>query len=355
MTIVELIDAHDGFNLITDRITQTNKRKLLWIISFITFFLSPLLDNLTTTIVMISLIRKLIKDREERLYFVGIIIIAANAGGAWSPIGDVTTTMLWIGGQITATEIIRSLFIPSLLCLLVPLTMLSLRLKGQVTRPDMIPGNNKTLVLSKQQQAIVFFSGVFILILVPVFKTLTHLPPYMGILVGLGVLWLITDMMHGSKGETERHSLSVSYALRKIDSPSILFFLGILLSIAALQSTGVLSSVAKWMSATIGNENIIAVSFGLLSAIVDNVPLVAAAQGMYNLEQYPTDHNFWEFIAYSTGTGGSALIIGSAAGVAAMGMEQINFFWYLKKISLLALAGFFAGALFYYLQVTFFH
>src|SRR5688572_572068 len=350
MTIVELIDVHDGFNIISAKIKQTNKRKLLWIVSFITFFLSPIIDNLTTTIVMVSLIRKLMKEREDRLVFVGMVVIAANAGGAWSPIGDVTTTMLWIGGQITAANIIIQLILPSLVCLLVPLAVLSLQLKGNVARPEVNHTGNQLAELSKRQQFIVFFSGVLILILVPVFKTLTHLPPYMGILIGLGLLWIITEIMHGGKPEREKHHLSVSHALRKVDSPSILFFLGILLSIAALQSTGILSSVADWMATKIGNENIIAVSFGLLSSIVDNVPLVAAAQGMYSLEQYPTDHSFWEFLAYTTGTGGSALIIGSAAGVAAMGMEKINFFWYLKRITLLALLGFFSGAGVYILQ-----
>lgn len=354
MTIVELIDVHDGFNLITNRITQINKRKLLWIVSFITFLLSPLLDNLTTTIVMISLIRKLMKEREDRLVFIGMVIIAANAGGAWSPIGDVTTTMLWIGGQITAFNIIIQLFLPSLICLLVPLCILSVKLKGNVTRPEVINNQSQYPELSKKQQTIVFFSGVLVLIFVPVFKTLTHLPPYMGILIGLGILWVITEIMHGDKPEREKHNLSVSHALRKVDSPSILFFLGILLSIAALQSSGILSTAAEWMSSKIDNENIIAISFGLLSSIVDNVPLVAAAQGMYSLDQYPTDHVFWEFLAYTTGTGGSALIIGSAAGVAAMGMEKINFFWYLKRISLLALAGYFAGAFLYILQTMVF-
>ena len=343
MTIVELIDVHDGFNIITDRIKQTNKRKLLWIISFITFFLSPLLDNLTTTIVMISLIRKLIKEPEDRLLFTGMIVIASNAGGAWSPIGDVTTTMLWIGGQITAANIIIKLLLPSIICLLIPLIVLSLQLKGTVTRPEEIE-NARVSDLSKMQQSIVFFSGVLILILVPVFKTVTHLPPFMGILIGLGILWIITEIMHGDKDDSDKHYLSVSHALRKIDTPSILFFLGILLSIAALQSSGILSSLAQYISANIQNENIIVLSIGLLSSIVDNVPLVAATQGMYSLEQYPTDHYFWEFLAYATGTGGSVLIIGSAAGVAAMGMEKINFFWYLKRISLLAIIGYFAGA-----------
>ncbi|MGZ8516159.1 MAG: sodium:proton antiporter NhaD [Chitinophagaceae bacterium] len=354
MTIVELIDVHDGFNIITDKIHQTNKRKLLWIISFITFFLSPILDNLTTTIVMISFIRKLIDDKQDRLLFIGMVVVAANAGGAWSPIGDVTTTMLWIGGQITATNIVLQLFLPSVFCLLVPLTVLSLQLKGNVLRPPETE-HNKVSELTKTQQSIILFSGILILLLVPVFKTITHLPPYMGILIGLGVLWIITELMHGNKPDREKNYLSVSRALQKIDTPSILFFLGILLSIAALQTTGVLSSIAEKMSSSIGNENIIVLSIGLLSSIVDNVPLVAAAQGMYDLNQYPTDHYFWEFLAYATGTGGSILIIGSAAGVAAMGLEKINFFWYLKKISLLAIIGYFSGAGIYILQNYLFH
>jgi len=349
MAIVELIDSHDGFDLITVRITQVNKVKLLWIIGFITFFLSALLDNLTTTIVLISLLSKLIKKAEDRLLFCGIVIIAANAGGAWSPIGDVTTTMLWIGGQITAGNIVMTLLLPSLVCLVTPLIYLSFRLKGNVERPEVdISKGHKAL--SPKQQMIVFFSGVLILILVPVFKTITHLPPYMGILVGLGVLWIVTEIIHGKKDEEDKHTLSVVYALRKIDTPSILFFFGILVSIAALQSSGILTSLASWMTQVIGNESIIVMSLGLLSAIVDNVPLVAAAQGMYTLVDYPTDHFFWEFLAYCTGTGGSCLIIGSAAGVAAMGMERIGFFWYLKKISLLALLGYLAGAGVYILQ-----
>jgi len=349
MTIVELIDSHDGFDIITVRIFQTDKRKLLWIIAFITFFLSAILDNLTTTIVIISLLRKLIKDGEDRLFFAGIVVIAANAGGAWSPVGDVTTTMLWIGGQITATNIIIKLILPSLFGLIVPLVYLSFRLKGEIERST-IESHTSNHSLSQTQQYIVFFSGVLILILVPVFKTLTHLPPYMGILIGLGILWIITEIMHGEKDEEDKHNLSVVYALRKIDTPSILFFLGILVSIAALQSIGILTSLAQWLTSTLHQDNIIVISIGLLSSIVDNVPLVAAAQGMYDLNQYPTDHYFWEFLAYCTGTGGSVLIIGSAAGIAAMGMEKISFSWYLKKISLLALLGYFAGAIIYILQ-----
>lgn len=349
MTIVELIDVHDGFNIITDRIQQTNKRKLLWILSFITFFLSPILDNLTTTIVMVSFLRKLVKEPEGRLLYTGMIVIASNAGGAWSPIGDVTTTMLWIGGQITAANIILKLFLPSIVCLLVPLIFLSYQLKGSVTRPEAHKDGGPSN-LTKKQQGIVLFAGLLILVLVPVFKTVTHLPPYMGVLIGLGVLWIITEVMHGDKPNRERDYLSVNHALRKIDSPSILFFLGILLSIAALQSTGILSSIAQKLSASVGNDDIIVLSIGMLSSIVDNVPLVAATQGMYDLNQYPTDHYFWEFLAYATGTGGSILIIGSAAGVAAMGMENIRFFWYLKRISLLALLGYFSGAGIYILQ-----
>lgn len=346
MTIVELVDSHNGFNIITRKITQTRKRQLLWIISLITFFLSAVLDNLTTTIVMVSLLRKVIKDPEERLFFAGVIVIAANAGGAWSPIGDVTTTMLWIGGQISAANIILKLILPSLACLVTPLIILSIKMKGHVTRPDQ--GTEKNVSsLTERQQTFVLFAAVLILILVPVFKTATHLPPFMGILLGLGVLWLITEIMHGDKDEEDKHVLSVAHALRKIDSPSILFFLGILMSIAALQSVGVLTHTAEWMSSTIPNDNIIIITIGLLSAIIDNVPLVAAVQGMYDLTKYPTDHYFWEFLAYCTGTGGSALIIGSAAGVAAMGMEKISFFWYLKRITLLALAGYFSGALIY--------
>ena len=349
MTIVELIDAHDGFDIITTRIKQTDKRKLLWIVAFITFFLSAVLDNLTTTIVIISLLRKLIRDDNDRLFFAGIVVVAANAGGAWSPIGDVTTTMLWIGGQISASHIIIKLILPSLICLLIPLLYLSFKLKGKVVRPDVVENTN-TQALSDKHQSIVFFSGVIILVLVPVFKTITHLPPFMGILFGLGILWIITEILHKEKNEEDKHALSVVHALRKIDAPSILFFLGILVSISALQSVGVLAHLAQWLTIKIHNETTIVIAIGLLSSVIDNVPLVAAVQGMYNLNQYPTDHYFWEFLAYAAGTGGSALIIGSAAGIAAMGMEKISFLWYLKTISLLALLGYFAGAITYILQ-----
>jgi NhaD family Na+/H+ antiporter len=352
MTIVELIDAHDGFEIITKRITTKNKKKLLWIIGLLTFFLSAVLDNLTTAIVMVSLIRKLIADKKDRFLFAGAIVIAANAGGAWSPIGDVTTTMLWIGGQITATNIIVKLILPSLACMILPILTMQFFLKGEVQTPQEEPDAAETP--NQLHRNIVFFSGIGVLLMVPVFKTLTHLPPFMGILLGLGILWIIVEILHSDKDEQDRKQYTVAYALRKIDSPSILFFLGILLAIAALESTGQLHHLAQTMDEKIQNQNLIVMSIGLLSSIVDNVPLVAASMGMYSLKQYPTDHYFWEFLAYCTGTGGSVLIIGSAAGVAVMGIEKIDFLWYLKRISWLALIGYFAGAIVYILQEQFF-
>ncbi len=344
MTIVEIIDTHNGFDIITQRITQRNKRKLLWIISGITFFLSPVLDNLTTAIVMVSLLQKIITDEKERLYFVGMIVIAANAGGAWSPIGDVTTTMLWMGGQITAANIIKVLFVPSIVSLIVPLVLISARLKGTLETVKAEAAVKET-TLSHNHKAIILTSGILVLLMVPVFKTLTHLPPYMGVLIGLGVMWIITEKLDGHREENERFYLSPAYALRKIDTPSILFFLGILLSIAALERAEILSTLATSIDHYIHNEHAIAMALGLLSSIVDNVPLMAASQAMYPLSEYPQDHSLWEFLAYTTGTGGSILIIGSAAGVAVMGMAKVDFFWYLRNISWVALLGFFSGSL----------
>lgn len=354
MTIVELIDAHDGFDVITSRITTNNKRKLLWIISILTFFLSAALDNLTTAIVMVSLLRKLIDDRNDRLLFIGMVVIAANAGGAWSPIGDVTTTMLWIGGQVSANNIMLKLIIPSLVCLIIPLLMLSFKLKGEIKRPELIfeVSKNPTTLFERNT---VFFLGIGALIFVPIFKTITHLPPFMGVLFGLGVLWVVTELIHSAKDDEDKDNLSVLHALRKIDMPSILFFLGILIAISSLQSTGVLASLAEYMNEKIGNLNIIVPAIGILSAIVDNVPLVAASMGMYDLNTYPQDSYIWEFLAYCAGTGGSILIIGSAAGVAAMGMEKIDFIWYLKKIAWLAFVGYIAGAICYVGLEYFFH
>ena len=354
MTIVELVDAHDGFEIIKELITQVNKRKLVWMIGFIAFFLSAVLDNLTTTIVMVSLLRKLIRHKEDRLLFVGIVIIAANAGGAWSPIGDVTTTMLWIGGQITADNIMLKLFIPSLVCLIIPLIAVSFQLKGNVERAD-AEVNASSYLLPKSKQKIILLLGIFILVLVPVFKTYTHLPPFMGMLLGLGLLWMVTEFMHRSVTQEEKDHLTLVRALHKIDIASVLFFLGILMAIAALETSGILATMALWLSEMLGNLTVIVMSIGILSAVIDNVPLVAASQGMYPLAQYPVDSFIWEFLAFCAGTGGSILIIGSAAGVAAMGMEKIDFFWYVKKISWLALLGYLAGSLVYVLIEYYFY
>ena len=353
MTVVELIDAHDGFELVTDRIRTTDRRRLLWLIGGSTFFLSAVLDNLTTTIVLVSLLRKLIARREERLLFVGLVVIAANAGGAWSPIGDVTTTMLWMGNQISPLNITRELLLPSLVCLLVPLILLHVRMAGHIEAPPALADGERLTSTPLERRAVLGI-GIGVLLFVPVFKMATHLPPYMGMLLGLGLIWLLTEMIHSGKDEAEKGELSVVHALRKVDAASILFFLGILLAVSALQSMGTLAQLAGWLDRTVGNITVVGISIGFLSAVVDNVPLVAAAQGMYTLEQYPTDHFFWELLAYCAGTGGSALIIGSAAGVAAMGMERIDFLWYLRHVSWLAVLGYLAGALVYVVQYQIF-
>ncbi|GAB4488037.1 MAG: sodium:proton antiporter NhaD [Raineya sp.] len=339
MTIVELIDAHDGFDIVKNQINTKNNKRLMWIMAGLSFILSAVIDNLTTAIVMVSILRKVIKDREQRLLFIGIMIICANAGGAWSPIGDVTTTMLWIKGQISAPAVIKEVFIPSLVCVLIPLLYYQFRLPKQtISQQDDCnieanPDGKKMLIL-----------GVSILLLVPVFKTLTHLPPYMGILLGLGLLWVFSEIIHSNKDDERRRPLSVAHALSRIDTASILFFLGILLAVGALEATRILSSFADFLNETVGNLDIIAMIIGASSSIVDNVPLLAATQNMYSLKEFPMDNKLWLLLAYTTGTGGSILIIGSAAGVAAMGMEDISFTWYLRRISLLAFLGFLAGA-----------
>lgn len=348
MTIVELIDTHNGFDVITQRIKTTSKQKLLLIVTALTFFLSALLDNLTTAIVMTSLCSKILNEKEDRLWFTGMIVIAANAGGAWSPLGDVTTTMLWIGGQITALNIMKELILPSIAVCIIPALIIAYRFKGKNFKA--IPESDCT-AQEKRDGKIVLFSGIAFLIFVPVFKTLTYLPPFMGMLLALGLMWIITTVIHKSKDTEVAKRLTVAKALQKVDTPSILFFLGILLAVSALQSFGLLKEMADTLNATLKNDYLIGTALGLLSAIVDNVPLVAASQGMYDLSTYPTDHHFWEFLALTTGTGGSAIIIGSAAGVAVMGIEQIDFMWYMKKISWLALIGFFAGILVFLLQI----
>ncbi|MCK3684963.1 sodium:proton antiporter NhaD [Maribellus sp. YY47] len=357
MTIVEMVDQHEGFKIITDKIKTTNKVKLLWILSFLTFFMSALLDNLTTTIVLVALLRKLIDDKQTRWFFASMVVLAANAGGAWSPIGDVTTIMLWIGGQITAAKIIMGVFIPSLLCMVVPLGILSFTMKGNVTRP--IIDEEEENYVSKQEGILFLILGVGGLLFVPVFKTLTHLPPYMGMLLALGVLWVVSEIVHKDKPKEVKNKLKVTAILRRVDVPTVLFFLGILSAVAALQSAGHLSILSKFLDDKLGNIFLIDLAIGVLSSVVDNVPLVAGAMGMYPVHEigvtgydafFVQDGAFWEFLAYTAGTGGSMLIIGSAAGVAAMGLEKIDFIWYLKKISWLALVGYLAGAAFYYIE-----
>jgi Na+/H+ antiporter NhaD/arsenite permease-like protein len=429
MTIVEQIDLHDGFELITSRVRTTNRRTLLVTVAILTFLLSAVLDNLTTAILMMSLVRRLVADDEDRMVYGGAVIVAANAGGAWSPIGDVTTTMLWVGQQITSVRTMTTLFFPALVSMAVPTLWLALRMKGDVRSPNTrrsaadgafdesvttrdgtsetsvtLPAEaaavGKTLAeldlrartgiwvttrrrdsetasppsptevlregdvlivdgphervpegidllltgigpraTTPKEQRIVFASGVFALLFVPVFRAATGLPPVLGILLGLGFVWLVTELVHKRKGEDRKGALSVATALQRIDAPSVLFFLGILLAIGALQADGALGELAHWMANAIGSVRLITLAIGLASSVIDNVPLVAAAQGMYSRADFPTDHGFWLFLAYCAGTGGSILIIGSAAGVAVMGSQRIGFGWYLRKISLPALLG----------------
>ena len=355
MTIVELIDAHEGFSIITDKITTNKKVYLMWILCLITFFFSAALDNLTTSIVMAALLTKLIKDKEDLWMFAGMVIVSANAGGAWSPIGDVTTIMLWIGGQVTAANIITSIFIPSVICALVPLIYLTFKLKGSVTRPEELKLQEHAIdPTTSFERNLIFYMGVGGLLFVPFFKTITHLPPYVGMLLSLGILWLTTEIIHKSKNHEQKSQLSVIGVLKKVDVPTIYFFLGILLAVASLQSAGQLDIVADYLNKTFnGDVYIINMIIGLLSAIVDNVPLVAGAMGMYEIApvgDFAVDGKFWEFLAYCAGTGGSVLIIGSASGVAVMGILKIDFIWYVKNISLLALMGYLAGAATYILM-----
>jgi len=354
MTIVELVDVHEGFRVITDRISATKRTQLLWVISIITFFLSAALDNLTTAIVMCALLRKLIKDKETLWIFAGMVIIAANAGGAWSPIGDVTTIMLWVKGQVTTVNIIVKLIVPSLVCLVLPLLWISRTLKGHVERPDSVidqghHGHHGSGV-TPNERTMVFILGVGALLFVPVFKAVTHLPPFMGIMLGLGILWVYTEMIHMRHGVDARGHLMVTSVLRRIDLPSVLFFLGILVAVSGLQVAGHLTLMAETLDRTLGNVFLINGAIGALSAVVDNVPLVAAAQGMYPMTQFPADHIFWELLALCAGTGGSMLIIGSAAGVAAMGIMHIDFIWYFKRIALPAAIGYMGAILTFWLM-----
>ncbi len=341
MTIVELIDAHDGFSIISQKIKTHKKNQFIWMIAFITFFLSAILDNLTTTIVMVSILNKLVADKKTKWYLLGLVIISSNAGGAFSPIGDVTTTMLWIGGQVTALNIIKETFLASLLAMTIPTLIISYIIKGNI---ELLNNGNEIVNESTYQKNLILFIGIACLLFVPVFKVITHLPPYMGMFFSLSIMWVFTELFH--KNNANRNVYSVSRALEKIDTPSILFFFGILMSIAALETAHILPELAKGLNTFFnGDINLIAISIGMLSSLFDNVPLVAALQSMYSLEVFHTDHYFWELLAYTAGTGGSCLIIGSAAGVAVMGMEKIDFIWYLKNISWIAFIGFIAGAL----------
>jgi len=355
MTIVEVIDAHDGFEAITSRIRTKKLAPLMWLVCLVTFFLSAILDNLTTTIVMISLIKKLLDQQSDRLLFASMIVIAANAGGAWSPLGDVTTTMLWIGGQITAVAVVKALFLASAANMMVPLLVVNRQLGSRVFVPAAIDGENGPSDRPAYERNLMLGLGLGILVLVPAFKSITHLPPFMGVLFGVGILWIAGELIHRKKEPEARERLTVTHALTRIDMGSIVFFLGILLAVATLEHTKVLAALAAWLDQNVGRQEVIVIILGLVSAIVDNVPLVAASMGMYSLAQYPADSFLWQFIAYCAGTGGSILIIGSAAGVAAMGLERIQFIWYMKKIGGLALLGYFAGAAVYIVQYRLLH
>jgi len=341
MTLVEMIDSHKGFNTFIHYLHTRSKRRMLWITSFISFFLSAVLDNLTTTILMVSILRKLIPHKNERILYSCMIVVAANAGGAWAPIGDVTTTMLWIGGQITTTKIITTTFFPSLISMLFPLLMYTFCIKGRFPKSE-IAFRDEPL---EPGAHLIFYLGIVLFLFVPIFKWLMGIPPFMGILISLALMWIITDLMHHR--HEQRQHLRIPHILTKIDVSNILFFLGILLSVSALQTTGILNSAAQWLNKYMHNEMSIAAIIGIVSAIVDNVPLVAATMGMYNMQTYPIDSPLWLMVAYAAGTGGSILIMGSSAGVALMGLEKIDFFTYLKKSSFPVLVGYILGMLFF--------
>jgi len=340
MTLVELIDSHKGFNTFIHYLHTRSKRKMLWITSFISFFLSAVLDNLSTTILMISILRKLIPHKCERTLYSCVVIVAANAGGAWTPIGDLTTTMLWIGGQITTMRVITDIFFPSLISVFFPLLIFTFCVKGNFPKSD-IDFRDEPL---EPGAHLVFYLGITLFLFVPIFKWLTGMPPFMGMLVSLAIMWVVTDIIH-RRHEQRRH-LRIPYILTKIDVSSILFFLGILLGVSALETTGVLDGAAQWLDKYMHNPASIATVIGIVSAIIDNVPLVAATMGMYDLQSQPPDSPLWLMIAYAAGTGGSLLIMGSSAGVALMGLEKIDFFTYLKKISVPVFVGYILGMIF---------
>ena len=352
MTIVEIVDSNGGFNFVRDTMKTRSKRKLLWRVAFMTFFLSAILDNLTTSIVMIMVLRKLVQAREERIIYAALIIIAANSGGAFSPIGDVTTIMLWIKGVITTQGVLTEIFIPSLVSMVIPAAILSLQLKGKFDKEQNLPKATVTQ-FTKAQRDIIFWLGVGGLVFVPIFKTLTHLPPFMGILLVLGVLWTVTEIFHYNTSEDDTMAKRVSDIMTKIDLSTIMFFLGILMAVAVLQEVGVLTALGEGLNETFqGNYYVINGIIGVLSSIVDNVPLVAGCMGMYPVAAegaMAVDGIFWQLLAYCAGVGGSMLIIGSAAGVVVMGLEKISFGWYLKRITWIAFVGYLAGIVCYWL------
>lgn len=348
MTIVEVVDAHDGFDLITSRVRTRQLTPLLWVVAWITFVLSAVLDNLTTTIIMVSLVRKLVREADLRLWFAGLIVIAANAGGVWSPIGDVTTTMLWVAGRISAEAVMTGLLFPAIVNLLLPLLVVSLQLRGRQVEP--LPEPERGQGRPPGERRLMFVLGLGILLMVPAFKAITHLPPFLGVLFGLGVVWMVGELLHRKKEPEARQGLTLVNALSVIDMASLVFFVGILLSVATLEHAGLLHHLAELLARTVGDEGAIVTAIGLASAVIDNVPLVAAALGMYDPITHPIDSPLWRFLAYCAGTGGSILIIGSAAGVAAMGLERIEFVAYARRFSGLATLGYFGGIAAYLLQ-----
>ena len=357
MTIVEIVDSNGGFNFVRDAIKTRSKRKLMWRVAFMTFFLSAILDNLTTSIVMIMVLRKLVQSRGDRMLYAALVIISANSGGAFSPIGDVTTIMLWIKGVITTQGVITEIFIPSLVSMLIPATIISLQLKGKFDKEQNLP-KAEISQFTKVQRDIIFWLGVGGLVFVPVFKTLTHLPPFMGILLVLGILWTTTEIFHYNTAEDDTMAKRVSDIMTRIDLSTIMFFLGILMAVAVLQEIGVLTSLGEGLNeAFAGNYYLINGIIGVLSSIVDNVPLVAGCMGMYPVAAegaMAVDGIFWQLLAYCAGVGGSMLIIGSAAGVVVMGLEKITFGWYMKKITWIVFVGYLAGILVYWLEKALF-
>ena len=360
MTIVEIVDQNGGFNFVRDTLQTHSKRKLLWRIAFMTFILSAILDNLTTSIVMIMILRKLVSDKTDRLIYAALVIIAANSGGAFSPIGDVTTIMLWNKGVITAQGVIAEIFIPSLISMVVPAYILSLHLKGNLTFTASQEATVQASVFTASQRRTIFFLGVGGLIFVPIFKTLTHLPPFVGILLVLGLLWTVTEVFYANLKEKEEKGAMqkrVTNLLRRIDHDTIFFFLGILMAVACLETMGVLTQMGRGLDLVFdGNHYLITGIIGVLSSIVDNVPLVAGCMGMYPVQaagDMAIDGIFWQLLAYCAGVGGSMLIIGSAAGVVVMGLEKISFGWYLKNVTWIAFAGYILGILSYYCIDTF--